>query len=433
MTPQASFMYAAPVKPGYEDDLRSLLAGMNRTPGVVDPLNSLIPFARFRNLHFARVLVVTDLGGTDRAVYGLPVAGLPDYLVLMGEVDGDEEKFRNELLGAAQIGLRLLFSHCVGFDVQGDLATWLASSRISSAADYVNWVGRTVLQVREEEKLRRALEAFVSENVAQLRGMQPQELHATVRQFVLEQQRIGRLTLTPPGSTPWGWRVRNLLDLIAVPLILLVLSPLLLVCLPVFLLHLRRWERLDPEVAPPLDATHAAELQGLENYESTNQFSVFGSLKPGSSRLWSLRFFLWITGYSARHIYNHGRLGRVSTIHFARWVPFDRGQRMLFSSIYDGSLESYMDDFINKVGFGLNITFSNGIGYPRTRWLLFDGCKDEQVFKRVLRRHQLLTDVWYNSHPGLTAANKHRNSLIRAGIDKATMTRREIHQWISLL
>src|SRR5205823_6729858 len=228
MTPQTSFMYASPVKPDYEDDLRSLLAGMNRVPGVVDPLNSLIPFARFRNLHFARVLVVTDLGATDRAVYGLPVSGLPNYLVLMGEVDGDEEKFREELLGTAGSGLRVLFSHCAGFDAQGDLATWLASSRISPAADYVNWVGRTVLQVREEEELRRALEAFVSENVVRLRGIEPQELHATVRQFVLEQQRIGRLTLTPPGSTPWGWRLRNLLDLIGVPLILLVLSPLLL-------------------------------------------------------------------------------------------------------------------------------------------------------------------------------------------------------------
>lgn len=433
MTPQASFLYASPIKAGCGNDLRSLLAGMNRVPGVVDPLNSLIPFARFRNLHFARVLVVTDLGATDRAVYGLPVTGLPDYLVLMGEVDGSEEKFREELLGAAQSGLRLLFSHCAGFDVHGDLATWLASSRISSAADYVNWVGRTVLQVKEEEELRRALEAFVSENVARLRGMQPQELHATIRQFVLEQQRIGRLTLTPADSTPLGWRVKNLADLIAVPLILLVLSPLLLLCLPIFLLPLRRWESSDPEVAPPLDPTHASELQGLENHECTNQFSVFGSLKPGGLRLWSLRFFLWITGYTARHIYNHGRLGRVSTIHFARWVPLDGGQRMLFSSIYDGSLESYMDDFINKVGFGLNITFSNGIGYPRTRWLLFDGCRDEQVFKRVLRRHQLPTDVWYNAHPGLTAANKHRNSLIRAGVNKGAMTDSEIKQWISLL
>lgn len=433
MTPQTSFLYAAPVKPGHEADLRSLLSRMNRAPGMVDPLNPLIPFARFGNLHFARVLVVTDLAAADRAVYKLPIAGLPDYLVLMGEIDGDEECFRADLLAQAQGGLRQLFSHCRGFDEQGDLATQIAAWRVSSAADYVNWVGRTVQEVREEEELRRKLEQFLSENVTRLRGMRPQELRATVKTFALDQQQTGQLTLTPPASTPWNWRMRNLFDLIAVPLLLLLLSPLLLLCVPVFVLQLRRWERFDPEVAPLLDPAHAAELEALENYECTNQFSIFGSLKPGRLRLWSVRFFLWITGYAARHIYNRGGLGRVATIHFARWVPFDGGKRMLFSSIYDGSLESYMDDFINKVGFGLNITFSNGIGYPRTRWLLFDGCKDEQVFKRVLRRHQLPTDVWYNAHPGLTAANKHRNSLIRIGIDKASLTDSEVREWVSLL
>ena len=71
-------MYAAPIKPGLVAEVRSLLAQMNRVPGVVDPLNPLIPFGRFANLHFARALVVTDLGAADRAVYKLPVTGLPD-------------------------------------------------------------------------------------------------------------------------------------------------------------------------------------------------------------------------------------------------------------------------------------------------------------------------------------------------------------------
>ena len=433
MTPQKSFMYAAPVTPGREADMRFLLSRMNRAPGVVDSLNPIIPFARFANLHFARILVVTDLAAADRAVYKLPVTGLPDYLVFMGEIDGDEEHFRANLIAQAQDGLRQIFSHCLGIDEHSDLATRMAASRVSSAADYVNWVGRTVQQVREEEQLRRKLEEFLTGNITRLHGMHPQALYATIKSFALDQLQTRQLTLTPSSPTPWRWRLKNLFDLIAVPVLLLLLSPLLLLCMPVFLLQLRRWERLDPQVAPPVDLAHAAELEALENYESTNQFSVFGSLKPGVLRLWSLRFFLWIAGYTARHIYTRGGLGRVSTIHFARWVPFDGGQRLLFSSIYDGSLESYMDDFINKVGFGLNITFSNGIGYPRTRWLLFDGCKDEQVFKRVLRRHQLPTDVWYNAHPGLTAANKHRNSLIRMGIDKASMTDSEVLEWISLL
>ena len=42
-----------------------------------------------------------------------------------------------------------------------------------------------------------------------------------------------------------------------------------------------------------------------------------------------------------------------------------------------------MDDFINKVGFGLNVVFSNGIGYPRTNWLIFDGCADELKYQGI--------------------------------------------------
>lgn len=182
-----------------------------------------------------------------------------------------------------------------------------------------------------------------------------------------------------------------------------------------------------------MDNAHANVLLEMENHEATNQFSVFGSLKPGFLRLWTTRFLLWLTNYGARHIYDRGTLARVSTIHFARWVSFDGGQRMLFSSLYDGSLESYMDDFINKVGFGLNLTFSNGIGYPRTRWLLLDGCHDEQIFKRVLRRHQLPTEVWYSAHPGLTAANKHRNLLIRRGLQATRMTEKQAAAWLALL
>jgi hypothetical protein len=91
-----------------------------------------------------------------------------------------------------------------------------------------------------------------------------------------------------------------------------------------------------------------------------------------------------------------------------------------------------MDDFINKVAFGLNIVFSNGIGYPRTNWLILEGAKDEQTFKDYLRRHQIPTEVWYNAHPGLTALDKWRNSLIREGLEKPSMTDSEIQEWLRL-
>ena len=99
---------------------------------------------------------------------------------------------------------------------------------------------------------------------------------------------------------------------------------------------------------------------------------------------------------------------------------------MLFLSNYDGSLEAYMDDFINKVGWGLNLVFSNGVGYPRTHWLVQDGSKSEQQFKYTLRRHQLPTEVWYKAYPGLTAFDLARNARIRKGIERKSMTEAEV-------
>jgi hypothetical protein len=128
-----------------------------------------------------------------------------------------------------------------------------------------------------------------------------------------------------------------------------------------------------------------------------------------------------------------GRLGRIRTLHVARWVFIDGTDRMIFCSNYDGSVESYMDDFINKTGFGLNASFSNGIGYPRTNWLVFDGCADELKYKEFLRRHTLPTQVWYKAYPGLTAIDLERNRRIRLGLGSPSLNDRDAADWVALL
>src|SRR6185437_11074003 len=109
MTPQSTFLYAAPVVPEQLQSLRTLLSSINQAPGIVNLTNPILPFAEFGTLHFARLLIVSDLASTDRAMFELPVQGLPDYFVLMGEVDGSESDFRAELIGRAGPGLRALF------------------------------------------------------------------------------------------------------------------------------------------------------------------------------------------------------------------------------------------------------------------------------------------------------------------------------------
>jgi hypothetical protein len=307
------------------------------------------------------------------------------------------------------------------------------SHSVSAATSYVNWIGRTVQLVGEEAALHDVLVSYVRQNRSTLDGMQPTKAHGSLVRYARSEQEAGRLRLTPPAATPLGWKLRNFANLIGVPIVLLALTPFLLIYLPFFLIQLRWHERNDPDIAPRIDPAHAHQLAILEDHDVTNQFSAMGSLKPGLFRRSTLIFILWIIDYTAKHIYGRGRLARVSTIHFARWVFLDNKRRLLFASNYDGSLESYMDDFINKVGFGLNVVFGNGIGYPGTRFLLLDGAKNEQKFKYVLRRHELATEVWYNAHPGLTALDRHRNSLIREGLGKTFLSNEQAREWLQLI
>jgi len=433
MLPQANLFVAAPLKAEREAELRDLLASMNVSPGVVDPANPIVPFGQFDRLHFARFVILDDQSLEDiHTAYGLPRRDYPLMLGFIADFDGDADDFRAELASRASDGLRRIFSCCQDFTPDSDLARWMKEREQPAATMYVNWVGNTVRRIREDDALRLAIEGHLQERASEFSGKGPRELRRLLKEFVESEIAAGRIKLTEEEPTPFGWRVRDVLDLIGVPLVLLILSPLLLLYLPIFACQLRRREKTDMEIAPRPTSSHAAALARIEDHDVTNQFSAMGSVKPGVFRRWTLSFFLWLVNYTARHIYTRGHLSRVPTIHFARWVFINGKKRLLFASNYDGSLDSYMDDFINKVGWGLNLVFSNGIGYPTSNWLVLDGSKDEQNFKYFLRRHQIPTDVWYNAHPGLSAVDLKRNMLIREGIANAGMTDLELQRWVAL-
>jgi hypothetical protein len=431
MTPQFNFMVAAPVASEQVSDLRELLLSMNVADGEADPQNAIVPFGDFPRLHFTRILIVDDRTVDDLAAYNLPPPDYPTYLVLLGEYDGPREDMLEQLAARAP-GLRQLFSHSSGFSPQADLHAWMKAHSRRPDAMYVNTVGRTMQQVREESSLRETLLSYLRGNPAAVRAMSAQQVHQTLKGVAEKQLGERRLTLTPEQPTPLVWRLRNFAHLLGVPFLILLLTPFLVLYAPIFLWQLRRRETKDPEIAPRIDLEHADKLASLEDRDVTNQFSAFGSIKPGAFRRRTLVFLLWVIDYTTRHIYTRGRLARVSTIHFARWVFLDGKKRLLFASNYDGSLEAYMDDFINKVAFGLNVVFSNGIGYPTTNWLVADGAKDEQKFKYYIRRHQLPTEVWYNAHRGLTAFEMQRNTKIRQGIERGSMTEAEAQAWVKL-
>jgi hypothetical protein len=434
MTPQSTFMVLAPIAEGREDELRGLLASMNLRPGVADPENPLVPFGEFDRLHFARFVIVEAPGTDDISAYGIGPSRWPPSLAFLGDCDGPADTFLADLALRAGRGLRRIFSLCHGFSPDSDLLLWMRRHDQPATATYVNWIGRTVLQIREEQALHRALLDHLQSDAAIATGHEdPVALRDRLARFVAAERRAGRLTLSAEASTPLEWRVRNAVSLVTVPIVLLVVAPFLLVASPLLVFRLRALEKQDPDIDYRAHPDRVAQLSSLEDQSITNQFNIFGQVKPGRLRRWTLSVLLKLLDYSARHVYNRGHLTRVQSIHSARWVFLDDRRRLLFASNYDGSVESYMDDFINKVAWGINLVFSNGMSYPSTDYLIKRGARDEQRYKRTLRRHQLPSDVWYNAYPGLGVVDLAKNTRIREGIERPTMTDAEAREWLSLL
>ena len=430
MIPQDSFTVVAKIRADRIQALRELLATMNYAgcAGFADPANPLVPFGSFDTIHFARFVVLADNSLADRTYYQLP-PDEPTYLCFMADCDGDADELLARMARDAA-GLRTIFEHCEDFADGADMLGWLRAHRIRPMASYINWVGRSVVQIREEARLHQVLR----DALAQTDEREPQELLTRLRQYGASAG-----PLTPPPPTPPAWRMRDLTHMLfplLVAVICLALFPVIMIALLViaavlFVIALRKHEQADPIVPQPYQPEKVALLRKGEDHDVTNQYTAMGSIKPGRFRLWTEVAILYGVEWVARHIFTRGSIGRIGTIHFAHWVFLDDRRRGFFCSNYDGGHEAYMDDFINKAGFGLNLSFSSFIAYPTTAWLVAKGAWLEQDFKRFQRHHQIPTDVWYKAYPGLTARDLARNSRIRNGFEKTTMSDDEIRRWLA--
>jgi len=431
MTPQDHFLVVAPVAAGKEAALRTLLDSMNAEPGMADPRNGVLPFAQFDKLHFARLALLDDALQADLRAHGVEPKRLATCLVFIGDCDGPADEVLADLAERAGPGLVLLFGHCEGFGDASQLLAWMRAHERRSAASFVNWAGRTVRQIREESALQRALAARVPRRP--LAAGEAERVRRELAAWVGSEVGGGRLSLTPPAPTPLGWQLAKLANLVLVPLVGIVVLPLLIVGAPLFVILLRTREERDPEICPRPIAADLEALQVLEDRDITNQYTALGAVKPGLFRSGLLTVLLALTSFACRQIFHRGFLARVQTIHFAHWFHFADEGRVVFVSNYDGSHQGYMDDFINKVGWGLNLLFSNGVGWPRTRWLVHGGSRIEQKFKYYQRRHQLPTQVWYKAYPGLALVELNRNQRIREGLEQATMSDAQALAWLRLL
>jgi hypothetical protein len=414
MTHQVALTMRATVQPERLASLQTLLTEMDS-----DRVHN--PFTNIPGTHFARILVF---------------GGEMSTLVLMLDVDAPARTRLRDIVAFAGVELDDLFDHCTDYpqSVKRTVGTRLRYVRrhlVGSNVFYVHAVGRTVPQIRQEARLRKEIEEFLDRGACSWQGCSTAAIWGAIQAFVRSQPSLS-WALTPPAPPGLAFRLRESVHKVAIPLVLLLALPLLIPSLLLWVVALRVHELVDPAPRVNLDPDRLRALGDAEDFGVQNAFTSLAPIKPG--RFWQLTSAMTVgfANYSARHVFTKGSLSGLTTVHFARFMRVGPGSQMLFTSYYDGSLESYNNDFIDQVAWVLNTVFGQEQGYPRTRWMVLDGARDEAGFKAFIRGHQIATPVWYSAYPELSAVTIDQNARIRRGLS-GEITGTEVDELVRLL
>lgn len=208
----------------------------------------------------------------------------------------------------------------------------------------------------------------------------------------------------------------------------------LVATLPALLLWLRRLEASDPvqdEVA--ISPEDLASFERAEDQITQNHMASIVLVKPGILRAVLIRAGLRGLGLLLRVLATDGYLGSMRTIHFAHWTLASNGGRLVFFSNFDGSWESYLDDFIAKAHGGLSLAWGSCVGFPRCRFLVLEGASHGRQFKAWARRSMAPASFWFSAYPHDTVDQIERKTALASGLRRPALTEQEAAVWIRTL
>lgn len=465
-TDQSSLLVMVPVKAGHYAALEELLDRVaNPDDGYDFEVNCIIPFARIRTLHFARILLhqASPSPGNPLPTYPPPPAKgkvqvhgppIPPKMLFATDFDGPLDEHVDELLAVAGDGLDQVFGHCEGWPGSDDRAAvhgYFLRHRIESNTFYTGTMHRSVDQIHREEELHQAIEGYLDREAGKPGfPTEPLRIREKIRDFVFSDEKLA-WARQQPGPFPRLLFNPDYLKQVAIGVVVALLAALTVVLyfvlgswraalmvtggvmavaavlLVAAYLFLRRLEKTDLVIILNKDID---DLVSVEDRIVQNQMSSVIYIKePLWFRGLVLRAVLSFINFSAKYLSNQGTLAGIPSIHFARWVIVDNGRRLVFFSNFDGSWENYLGDFIDKSHSGLTGVWSNCVGFPRTKNLIQEGATDEQKFKAYSRDSQIPTQVWYSAYRWLSVDNINNNSRIRLGL-YGDMTADQAALWV---
>src|SRR5262249_58474446 len=121
---------------------------------------------------------------------------------------------------------------------------------------------------------------------------------------------------------------------------------------------------------------------------------------------WLVRLTFLVNEFLGKYGWAPGQFADVGTLHSFRWVLIDNNRRLIFLSVYDGSWQNYMGDFIDKIIWALDGVYKNTREYPK------GGMKDVVRFQRWILNHQYEPQLFYRAYPKETVLNLIRDRTI---------------------
>jgi Dyp-type peroxidase family len=460
------FSIVAPVRRESSERLKALLAAISAQPGN----NGHLPFENLPMVHFASFVVFSN---PVQAHENVETHVLPELLVFESCIDGPIDDYIEALLHHGLGWLHDAYSCCQGYEARETSADALRRYLLEHVRRphllHIGNPGLRVEHIKSSETLRRVLDGALDDVVARRRTLDPP----------LELMRGLREALNVPPSTRRHWffddpkpqeagarrfawfadqqsflrsRLRHwgkLIALLAVPLLsLLVLFGwglmrlyrsggvaaalgavlVLAAAAGLFWRWLKRGEKFTST-----DVNRVREIRDLEDRGVQNKMASLVILKSG--------WFQWLVARAVLGLFNliyrtwftdvtPGRLKGLQTIHFGHWTLLDlttenktRQKGLMFLSNYDGSWETYLDDFLATVFHGVVAIWGHAVRFPDPL--------DGPAFKAFARTRMSRWAVWYQAYPDLTVANIENNDQIRKGLIDLPPTDDGARLWLS--
>jgi Dyp-type peroxidase family len=420
-----------------------------------------LPFDVIGTLHFASVVVFP----APRAE-GLPVL-LAGTLVFESCVDGPLAAYLDTLVHVGEAALATLFAHCIDYKPDGKNRKAYLRRYLEEHVrrPHLHHIGNPRMprhQIAAGATLRGVLDGELdrlvstgrsfdgaTEIVSQLRDvlkvppsakehwhLAPDSAAGTSYAWYADPAfpwlsrlyhwtRLATLVLTPLVVAGWAIQAGHARAALVTACALLALAWLIW-----------RWHTgRHPGATVDPAALHL--LTEREDRGVRNHMTSLIPLKPGLARRLATRTVLFTFNLFYRTWFTDitpGRLSGLPTIQFAQWtvVPcFDAKGRptkhssLMFLSNYDGSWETYLDDFLAHLLKGVIAIWAGTHRFPSPL--------DDPTFKQWARSRMSPWQVWYQhaSYGPLTVLNIHNNDAIRKGLLRAPESDHAARLWLA--